>query len=80
MTPLTSQEEKVKEMLTSLKMGFEPHHVFEIPGPLPCQGLSVDFLVFLGGGLVLECTSCHRKRGSALSELRRRAAFMDYRF
>ena len=42
--------------------------------------MSVDFLVFRGAGVVLECTSCTRAKGSAMSEARRRAAFMKYRF
>lgn len=40
----------------------------------------MDFLVFLGSGIVLECTSCSRRNGTALSELRRRAAYMNLRF
>lgn len=79
MTPLTAQEQAVKDLLLEERLSFESHHVFELSRPAG-QGMSVDFLVFLGAGVVLECTFCNRKRGSALAELRRRSAFMDYRF
>ncbi len=79
MTPLTAQEEAVRDLLLEEWLSFEPHHVFEIHHPAH-QGISVDFLVFLGPGVVLECTCCSRRRGSAFAELRRRSAFMDYRF
>ena len=80
MTPLTLQEQAVKDILLEERLAFESHHVFELPPSSAQRGLSVDFLIFLGHGMVLECTYCKRKRGSALSELRRRSAFMDYRF
>lgn len=77
--PLTFQEQAVRDLLLDEGLSFESHHVFALPGSPP-QGMSVDFLVFLGAGVVLECTLCGKKRGAALSELRRRSAFMDYRF
>lgn len=80
MMPLTRQEEAVKDLLIEERVSFEAHHVFELPPSSLQRGISVDFLVFLGHGVVLECTYCERKRGSALSELRRRSAFMAYRF
>ncbi len=80
MMPLTRQEEGVRDLLLDGRLSFEAHHVFELPPPSPQRGLSVDFLVFLGGGVAIECTACNRNRGSALSEMRRRSAFMDYRF
>lgn len=59
------------------RLPFKEHYVFD----LKCMGrLSVDFLVFHGAGIVIECTACGSKRGRALSEVRRRAAYMDYRF
>ncbi len=76
MMPLTAQEEAVKRLLTEERLPFEAHHVFE----LSSTRLSVDFLIFLGPGVVIECTACSRKRGSALSEVKRRCAFMNYRF
>lgn len=77
MMPLTPQEEAVKRLLTEQRMSFEAHHVFDLKE----RGrISVDFLVFLDAGLVIECTSCSTRKGRALSELRRRAAYMDYRF
>ncbi len=80
MMPLTRQEEEVRDLLIEERLSFEAHHVFELTPPSPQRGLSVDFLVFLSGGVAIECTACNRNRGSALSELRRRSAFMDYRF
>jgi len=80
MMPLTRQEEAVRDLLLEERLSFEAHHVFELPLSSPQRGLSVDFLVFLGGGVAIECTACNRNRGSALAELRRRSAFMDYRF
>jgi hypothetical protein len=80
MMPLTRQEEAVRDLLLEERLSFEAHHVFELPPLSPQRGLSVDFLVFLGSGIVIECTACNRRRGSALSELRRRSAYMDFRF
>jgi len=80
MMPLTRQEEAVRNLLLEERLSFESHHVFELPPSSPQRGMSVDFLVFLGPGIAIECTACNRNRGSALSELRRRTAFMDYRF
>ena len=75
--PLTSQEEMVRRLLIDRRLSFEQHHVFD----LGKRGrLSVDFLVVFGPGIVLECTSCSTKRGKALSEIRRRSAFINYRF
>lgn len=79
MMPLTAQEQAVKDFLLEERLPFEAHYVFELKAA-PIKRISVDFLVFLAGGVVLECTSCSRKRGSALSELRRRSAYMDLRF
>jgi hypothetical protein len=77
MTPLTQQEGAVKGILLDCRLPFSAHRVFD----LKSQGrFCVDFLVFHGPGLVLECTRCGTKRGRAISEVRRRAAFMDYRF
>jgi hypothetical protein len=80
MMPLTRQEEAVRNLLIEERLSFEAHHVFELPDSSVQRGLSVDFLVFIGGGVAIECTACNRNRGSALAELRRRSAFMDYRF
>jgi hypothetical protein len=77
MMPLTAQEEGVRRLLLDRRFSFEPHHVFDL-GRI--GRLSIDFLVFFGSGVVLECTSCGSKRGRALAEVRRRAAYMDYRF
>jgi hypothetical protein len=77
MMPLTPQEEAVKRLLTERRLSFEPHHVFDLK---EMGGISVDFLVFLRAGLVIECTTCSARRGRALSEARRRSAYMDYRF
>jgi len=77
MMPLTPQEEAIKRLLTELRLAFEPHHIFDLKE----RGrISVDFLVFLDAGLVIECTHCSTRKGRALSEARRRSAFMDYRF
>lgn len=67
MMPLTRQEELVRDLLLEERLSFEAHHVFEFPPSSPQRGLSVDFLVFLGGGVAIECTACNRNRGSALS-------------
>ena len=77
MMPLTLQEEAVKRLLTEQRMAFEAHHVFDLK---EMGRISVDFLVFFHEGLVIECTNCSTRKGRALSELRRRAAYMDYRF
>jgi len=77
MTPLTVQEEAVRNLLLEAHLSFESHHVFGLPDG---DRISVDFLVFSGAGIVLECTKCEKKRGRAVSEVRRRGAFMDYRF
>lgn len=77
MMPLTSQEEGVKRLLLEIRLPHEAHHVFD----LESKGrMSVDFLVFLGAGVVIECTNCSTRRSRALSELRRRSAFIEYRF
>jgi hypothetical protein len=77
MMPLTPQEESVKRMLLQIRLPHEAHHVFD----LKSKGrMSVDFLVFLDAGVVIECTRCSTRKSRALSELRRRSAFMDYRF
>ena len=75
--PLTGQEQSVREILVGKRLSFATHHVFELS---PKVRMSVDFLVFRGAGVVLECTCCTRTKGSAMSEARRRAAFMEYRF
>jgi len=80
MMPLTRQEEAIRDLLLEERLSFEAHHVFELPAPSPQRGISVDFLVFFGHGVVLECTYCGKKRGAGGSEAVRRAAFMDYRF
>ena len=77
MTPLTLQEEQVRGLLLDARLPFEVHHIFGLPDG---DRISVDFLVFSGAGIVLECTKCEKKRGRAVSEVRRRGAFMDYRF
>jgi hypothetical protein len=77
MMPLTAQEREVKDLLLSRKLPFSEHYVFDLKH---MGRLSVDFLVFHGAGIVIECTACGSKRGRALSETRRRAAYMDYRF
>jgi hypothetical protein len=80
MMPLTRQEGVVRDLLLEERLSFESHHVFELPPESAQRGLSVDFLVFIGGGVAIECTACNRNRGSALAELRRRSAYMDFRF
>ncbi len=75
--PLTPQEQAVKELLIERNLTFEVHHVFELSHKVR---ISVDFLVFIGPGVVLECTYCGRRRGSAISEVQRRSAFINYRF
>jgi hypothetical protein len=64
-------------MLFDEKLSFHAHHTFDFSyaGRHP-----VDFLVFYGPGLVIECTSCNTIRGRAMGEVRRRAVFMQYRF
>jgi len=76
-TPLTPQEEMVRGILVGKNVYFRPHYVFDLSyaGRHP-----VDFLVFLGPGLVLECTRCSTIRGRAMAEVRRRAVFMQYWF
>ena len=56
MIPLTRQEEAVRDLLLDEQLSFESHHVFELPPTSPQRGLSVDFLVFLGSGIAIECT------------------------
>ncbi len=64
-------------MLLEIRLPHEAHHVFD----LKSKGrMSVDFLVFIGAGVVIECTRCSTRKSRALSELRRRSAFIDYRF
>jgi hypothetical protein len=77
LTPLTSQEDMVRGILVDQNLNFKPHYVFDLglAGRHP-----VDFLVFLGPGLVLECTRTSTVRGRAMSEVRRRAVFMQYWF
>jgi len=77
MMPLTAQEDGVRRLLIERRLSFEQHHVLDL-GRI--GRLSVDFLVFFGPGIVLECTSCGSKRGRALAEVRRRGAYIDYRF
>lgn len=77
MMPLTPQEARVRNLVLDLRLSFEQHHVIDL-GRL--GRLSVDFLIFFGSGIVLECTACSAKRGRALAEVRRRAAYIDYRF
>jgi hypothetical protein len=76
MTPLTPQEESVRKLLVNQCLNFEPHHVFQ----LPSSRLAVDFLIFQGAGVVIECTTCSSRRGRALAEVKRRSSYMDYRF
>lgn len=78
--PLTLQEEAVRKLLLEMRLPCEPHHVFELPPGSLQKGFSVDFLVFLGQGVVIECTSCEKKHGAAAAEIRRRAAYMNLRF
>ncbi len=75
--PWTVQELAVKELLLDLRLPFEARHVFELPGHMR---MSIDFLIFTGPGIALECTSCTKRRGSAIAEVRRRSAFLEYRF
>jgi hypothetical protein len=75
--PWTPQELAVKELLIENRLPFEAHHVFELSGKIR---MSVDLLIFSGPGMVLECTFCSKGRGSAMSEVRRRCAFIEYRF
>ncbi len=77
MMPLTPQERSVRDLLIEMRLPFEAHHVFEFS---PKVRMSVDFLIFSGAGIVLECTFCSRRRSSALWEVRRRCAFINYRF
>ena len=80
MMPLTLQEAAVRDLLLEERLSFEAHHVFEFAAPSPQRRIAVDFLVFLGRGVVIECTRCGKKRGAGGSEAVRRAAFMNYRF
>lgn len=75
--PLTPQELAVRDLILEKQLHFESHHIFELS---PVVRMSVDFLIFAGPGIVLECTYCSRRRGSAISELQRRCAFINYRF
>ena len=75
--PWTSQELAVKELLLELRLSFRARHVFELPN---ATRMSIDFLIFAGPGTALECTSCTKRRGSAMAEVRRRSAYLDYRF
>lgn len=60
MMPLTPQEEAVKRLLTEERLPFEVHHVFDLKE----RGrLSVDFLLFVDAGMVVECTICTTRRG-----------------
>lgn len=77
MTPLTAQEAQVRDVLVEERLPSREHYVFGFPDG---DRISVDFLVFVGAGIVLECTRCEKKKGQAMSEVRRRGAFMDYRF
>jgi hypothetical protein len=77
LTPLTPQEDMVRGMLVDQNLSFKPHYVFDLG---PAGRHPVDFLVFLGPGLVLECTRTSTVRGRAMSEVRRRAVFMQYWF
>ncbi len=77
MMPLTAQERGIKHILLDRRLPFKEHYVFDLGR---VGRLSVDFIVFHGAGIVIECTACGSKRGRALSEVRRRAAYMDYRF
>jgi hypothetical protein len=77
LTPLTPQEEVTRGILTEMNLSFRPHHVFDLgqAGRHP-----VDFLVFVGPGLVIECTRCNAPRGRAMAEVRRRTVFMKHWF
>ena len=75
--PWTAQELAVKDLLLDLRLPFEARHVFELADS---TRLSIDFLIFAGPGVALECTSCTKRRGSAMAEVRRRSAYLDYRF
>ncbi len=75
--PLTPQEQLVKDLLIENSLAFETHHVFELSQTVR---ISVDFLIFSGTGIVLECTYCAKRRGSAVSEAKRRGTFINYRF
>ncbi len=75
--PLTGQEQSVRDILVARRLSFETHHVFELSKKVR---MSIDFLIFREAGVVLECTCCTRSKGSAMSEARRRSAFMEYRF
>jgi len=77
LTPLTPQEEMVRGILLGKNLSFHAHHVFDLSyaGRHP-----VDFLVFLGPGLVLECTRTATARGHAMTEVRRRTVYMEYWF
>lgn len=75
--PLTPQEQAVKDLLIERRLPFEAHDVFELSRAVT---MSVDFLIFVGASIVLECTHCARPRGYAISEVGRRGAFINYRF
>src|SRR2546426_10122263 len=77
MTPLTLQEEMVKGMLIGQNLSFEPHYVFDM-GSLGRH--PVDFVVFLGAGVAIECTGSYARRGRALADLKRRSALINYWF
>lgn len=75
--PPTIQEQAVKDLRIERHLPFETHHVFELSQKVR---ISVDFLIFSGSGIVLECTYSARRRGSAISEISRHRAFINYRF
>lgn len=75
--PLTLQEQEVRSLLVEERLSFESHHVFELSSG---ERFSVDFLVFVGGGLVVERTSCSARKGFALNSLRCGSAYIDHRF
>lgn len=70
MTPRTVQERAVGDMPLDRRLSFKAHHVVELS---PLVRMSVDFMIHSGGVWTIECTRCLKRRGSAISEVRRRA-------
>jgi hypothetical protein len=77
LTPLTDQERSVKSRLRKEGISFKSQ-CFIVASPL--EKFVVDFLVQIGEGCIVECTFCAKRRGKALSELKHRCAWTDYRF
>lgn len=82
---MNEQELSVMDVLKELDIPYVPHKVFDL-GPLGF--ISVDFFVGFstllsrrsGHSIVIECTYTASRQGKALSQLRRRAVWMNWKF